>query len=92
MKISEGKKGVYYRVPENGKTAKICTLTHQPQAIFSHKPQPSVFFSTINFLFRIATAFQVNEAGLNLQFVMTVVLQLCEGLTDNNCYLVEAST
>ena len=56
----------YSRVPQNRKSAKICALTRQPQAIFSHKPQPSVFFSTINILFKML--FRVNEAEILRKF------------------------
>ena len=46
--------GLYYRVPQYCKTTKICLRTRQLRAIFSHKPQPSVLFSNVNILFRIA--------------------------------------
>ena len=48
-------------MPLNRKTSKICALTRQPRAISSHKLQPSVLFSTINILFRIAISCKVKQ-------------------------------
>ena len=81
--------GVYYRVPQSHKTAKIFVLTRQRRAVFSHKPQPSVFFSTINIPFRIANH---KEIYVNLQIAMILLLQLFKELTDQDNDPVKSSS
>ena len=65
---------------------KFALLTRQPQAIFSDKPQPPVFFITIHILFKIAISCKWSRNPkpifVNLLFAMTVLLQLCKGLID----------
>ena len=52
--VSEPKRGSIIGFLKTAKPPKFVLLNREPLEIFTHKPQPSVFFSTINILFKIA--------------------------------------
>ena len=88
--------GVYHRAPQYRKAAKICPLTRQPRAIFSHKPPPSDFFSKVNVLVGIAIICKLSRNPmaiyLNLLILIIELLQPREISIDYDVYPVKATS